>query len=778
MTKEFLPIRQFAQREIDEQRVEGGGSADRPAWVLVGDELSSRSAWLQRGFEGALHAKGHNPYLPYAFNIRLDERDTAKSKRRVVADMFCLNANQPSNFVGMVGSSSIVMRLPDLASAEEIKSRLQDCERYEEAISCVLDITRFQPAVEEAGEDGCYKVRLFNDSLGKQRGSELFEEELASLGVEYQEALYTADTQYYKIWASEDQLRAILDSTVAETVFSIKPMPKLNVVLDGIQSSDAPQVETPDPDADYPLLGILDSGIEPISHLSPWGYDKRYSPYPECDIDTGHGTFVAGVALYGDSLEHRKWVGGKTPKVFDATIVPDLFRMDCDEDELIENIRSAVALKTDEVKVWNLSVSINKDVSPDEFSDFAMALDEIQDEYGVLICKSAGNCTDFVHGNGKSPLSAGADSVRALTVGSTCHKQGPNDLAAPGDASPFSRRGPGPEYIIKPEVSHYGGNAGLDAGVVCQTGVASFAPDGSSVSSVGTSFSTPRVAALASNLEFAIDGEFDPLLTKALIIHSASFPGDDLIPNDEKVNEMGFGIPSDVGSILSDNPYESTLVLRGTLARREIIDILDFPMPRGLVREGRYSGQIVLTLASSPVLDPTQGGEYCQSDIDVKFGSYDELSKRDTTRPTILNPIGRSGATNLLLPSKYSKRKMDGASEDFAQRERMLIQYGGKYYPVKKYAIDLDELTNANLAAVDQDKHWFLYLKGTYRDATERASKLTGEILEQEFCLMVTVRDPEREADVYNEVAQFLDAHGFWHESVKVNNEVKARVGM
>ena len=218
-------------------------------------------------------------------------------------------------------------------------------------------------------------------------------------------------------------------------------------------------------------------------------------------------------------------------------------------------------------------------------------------------------------------------------------------------------------------------------------------------------------------------------------------------------------------------------MLRGTLARGDIIDILDFPMPAGLLRGGRYSGQIVLTLVSSPVLDPNQGGEYCQSDIEVKFGSYDELSERDITKPTILNPIGRSGTTNLLLPSRYSKRKMSGASEDFAQRERMLIQYGGKYYPVKKYAIDLNELTDSNLAAIEEDKHWFLFLKGTYRDAAERDSKLTGEVLEQDFCLIVTIRDPEKSADVYNEVAQFLDAHGFWHESVRINNDVRVRVG-
>ena len=49
----------------------------------------------------------------------------------------------------------------------------------------------------------------------------------------------------------------------------------------------------------------------------------------------------------------------------------------------------------EKVKVWNLSVSITRPVVDTKFSDFAIALDSIQDKYNVLICKSAGNCRNF-----------------------------------------------------------------------------------------------------------------------------------------------------------------------------------------------------------------------------------------------------------------------------------------------------------------------------------------------------------------------------------------------
>lgn len=53
--------------------------------------------------------------------------------------------------------------------------------------------------------------------------------------------------------------------------------------------------------------------------------------------------------------------------------------------------------------------------------------------------------------------------------------------------------------------------------------------------------------------------------------------------------------------------YEATLILRDTLAKGEYIDIMDFPMPKSLIKNGFYTGQIIATLVYDPILDPTQG---------------------------------------------------------------------------------------------------------------------------------------------------------------------------
>lgn len=773
MTEEFLPVRVFAKREMDEQKVEGGGNNDTPNWVLVGDELSSRVSTLIGGLERSLFEKEHNSDLPYVFEVRLDERDTSKSKRRFVTDMLT-PGSQPSGIVGMRGSNSLVLELRDIDEVNALKKHLGQSEKYKQAISCVVDIRRFIPSIELLHDGvGCYKVKLIPGAAAHAATS-IFEEYLNNVDLAFKRVSYSHDTIIYKLDADGSQMRAVLDSSVSELLFSVAPMPRMRATLDMLDATGLPAITVPNDGEEYPVLGILDSGIASNSYIGPWLKGQRWSPYIDQDLDPSHGTFVAGVALYGDEMEGKTWVGGVNPRVIDAAVFP---AAGVDEDELVDNIDRAMKLYSHEVKVWNLSISIDREIRDDEFSDFAAALDEIQDRYGVLICKSAGNCTNFCGNEEKGRLSCGADSVRALTVGSVAHAKGPFDAAEVGEASPFSRKGPGPEYIIKPEVCHYGGNAGIGPfEKISQTGVRSFTVDGGVMEAAGTSFSTPRVATLAASLASTIDGDFDPLLIKAMIIHSATFPGDALVPNDSKVDKMGFGIPGGVADMLSDNPYSSALVLRDTLGKGEAIDILDFPMPGCLVSDGRFTGQITLTLVSSPILDHRQGSEYCQSDIEVKFGSYDELEDRDITKPMILNPIGRKGAKNLLRPSLYSKRKQAGSSEDFAQRERMLIQYGGKYYSVKKYAIDLAELTDANLKAVEQGKHWFLRLKGTYRDAVERKSLETGEILEQDFCLMITVRDPKREAPVYNEVATLLNQYGFWHEAVKLSSNARVRM--
>lgn len=88
MTEDFLPIMMFRQRTVDEDRVEGRGQKEKPQWVLTGTDLISRSHALVNDLVNSYSRVQHNSELPYIYEVSLDKRDTAKTKRKAVVDMF------------------------------------------------------------------------------------------------------------------------------------------------------------------------------------------------------------------------------------------------------------------------------------------------------------------------------------------------------------------------------------------------------------------------------------------------------------------------------------------------------------------------------------------------------------------------------------------------------------------------------------------------------------------------------------------------------------------
>lgn len=748
-----------------------------PKWVLRGKELKQRADSLRLSLdslETKFSMRKSSP-VPFSFIVKLQSDATAKSKREDITNLF-----EQKSFGGVVGltdTNKLIVALDSLEELKEVANRINDYEINDYAISCIEDFEEFVPYIVKGKKECNYKIKLvdyqnYEQNLAMRRR---LEHTLNKEGIDYTKTDYSEEYYIYKLRnITEKSLDVLKKADIFNALFSIEPMPKYKVSLDCLKSDNNIPIKKPDDEKMYITIGILDNGIANIPHLSPWMEMDRWSPYPKTSINPTHGTFVSGIALYGDECEGKIWVDHKGLKIFDAAVFPDVTKEGLDEDELIANIKDVIRLYHEKVKIWNLSISITREVIDTKFSDFAIALDSIQDEYNVLICKSAGNCENFTVSRPKGRIHEGADSVRSLVVRSVAHKKGKYDYAEVNDPSPFSRVGPGPEYIIKPEVSHYGGNAGIDPkGRVVTSGVKSFSKEGELAQGVGTSFSTPRITALAAGLQQELNEDFDPLLLKALIIHSASYPEDMSVPITERTKQVGFGIPKSVPEIIYNSPYEATLILRDNLAKGDKIDIMEFPMPDCLIRDGFYTGQIIATLVYDPILDPSQGIEYCQSNLDVKFGSYDAKVERDTTKRHILNPVGRQGAQNLFLGNLFSKTKMKSKTGDFALRERLQIQYNDKYYPVKKYAIDLSELTDKKrLDYLTMDKKWFLFLQGVYRSHIEKIAQLESFQLSQEFCLILTIRDPLQKEKVYDEVSQKLDEYNFWHSNIKVSTDV------
>ena len=86
------------------------------------------------------------------------------------------------------------------------------------------------------------------------------------------------------------------------------------------------------------------------------------------------------------------------------------------------------------------------------------------------------------------------------------------------------------------------------------------------------------------------------------------------------------------------------------------------------------------------------------------------------TKPTIKNPRGVDDNQNLLSDSLYSASAKGIHPINGFERECTLVKYGKKFHPVKKYAIDLADMTPSNRDKwLPSTRKWYLKIEGLYR---------------------------------------------------------------
>lgn len=460
MLKANLPIKVFEKRSDDLKRVEGGGSKILPKFVLSPDELGEKSRFLvEKSIEiqsEVLKRKQKNSEIPVVFTALLNDKAQAKSHRKEVRKFFEI-AGQ-NNLLAPIDKNKLIVKVEDIKTSRTFIKKFRNTENNY-ALSAIDDICLFYPFLVEQNKSKPldYKVRLidFENPNKNEYINKLFINFFKQQGFDIKELKYTDNYTLYKF--SNVQLDSILsykNENIFDSIYSIQPMPKYYFQLDSLQEADETIIFEPKNNENYGIVGILDTGIESIPQLKPWLEKEYYTSYPNYYKNKFHGTFVASVAVYGDKLQKKKWVNDKGVKILDACIFPDETKETIDEDELIYNIRDSIKQHCKNVKIWNLSVSSVEKVDEFKFSDFAVALDDIQDKYDVLICKSVGNCSNFKTNLPNGKICKGADSVRALSVGSITHKSSNHKLFEIDSPSSFTCFGRGPSYIIKPEVVH------------------------------------------------------------------------------------------------------------------------------------------------------------------------------------------------------------------------------------------------------------------------------------------------------------------------------------
>lgn len=220
-----------------------------------------------------------------------------------------------------------------------------------------------------------------------------------------------------------------------------------------------------------------------------------------------------------------------------------------------------------------------------------------------------------------------------------------------------------------------------------------------------------------------------PTMVKALMIHSAQLNS----PNRNNIERryFGAGLPDDPTSVLYDSDSSFT-----TLFELDIVDSTKwrkapYPIPPALRDvNGKFKGEVIITVAYASALDPAAGVEYVRFNVDVGFGTLAQDVDGKLQFNGAVPAEGEPGTTGF---------------------EKAQLENGGKWSPVKTYR------------RIFQGKggdQWALQAGLLRREFEPRLLQPLRVII------LVTLRATDENMNVYREGRQELDARNWLTQDI------------
>ncbi|MGA2386172.1 MAG: S8 family peptidase [Candidatus Bathyarchaeia archaeon] len=452
------------------------------------------------------------------------------------------------------------------------------------------------------------------------------------------DSLIDDESASIRAYAKPQTIKAIIQGT--DSIWQTRKAP--SVTLERPQNLDVktPSIPT-EPISNCKTICVLDTGVKKnhpfLQNLVTQSQD--FSSDNNADDVDGHGTFVAGLAVYGN-LENA------VDAQASANIINAKIHGASDNGYLEKRIIKAVNQFHSQAKIFSLSVMYETCCNVDLPSDLAYRIDKLANEHEVLFVVCTGNVKDNLQSlvnQQKYPLYlqdeackifSGAEASTAITVGGIANKDTKRSLAKTGQPSPFTRRG---QFMkrCKPDVVCYAGNLELDtfgqlSSHNAALGVISLGVNNNLAYDLGTSYSAPIVANILARL-YREYPEASANLLKALVIHFSDVPKShySLRADDNlKKSLYGKGLPEFENCAYSQN-YRPTYIIEDTVGYDEVALI---PIYVPLAMKKLFGARkIKITLVYNP---PVNKGVNGYTLVDLDFQLFKRLKDGTLQRQT------------------------------------------------------------------------------------------------------------------------------------------------
>jgi len=592
--------------------------------------------------------------------------------------------------------------------------------------------------------------------------------------------LITKDFALLRVWINKATFDEIIN--FKEIAFIDRPsIPKFNP--SNYYNLDIKNFKIEGPDKNSCGILIIDSGIvsgHPLLEKAV-GDDQNFQDREKGHQDVaGHGTAVAGMALYGDiekcveekEFKAKNWifsakvmyakqdVWGKSYAIYDPEKLV--------ENQFIEATEYFLENKENNIKVVNISLGNSDEIWKNPYNrqfPLAALIDELALRYpDVVFVVSSGNQNpqniydsveeivenypQYLIDNPEFNLINPATSAMSLTVGAIAspHRIQRSDfangniftpIAEENMPAPFTRKGPSINNMIKPELCEYGGNLVLKRianRIVEDNGgklliLSNKYPGRLFAFDYGTSFSAPKVARKIGILANKYPHKNSNFL-KNLILQSSNYPS---VNNNygwkesdfKKIllNTEGYGIPDDLKALYS---FDNRVLLfnEGEIGLNRV-KLFPIEIP-GLFFEEKGNKKISIVLTYNPPFRATRGDSYFGNILYFKLFS-------DVGETEILSKF-----------AKLDESELEETPEELKGKEI-------KYFP------GINTLKNSC-----HQKAWVEYKR--------RPSEIPGKIslvlisqnrwnpdenFKQKYCISV-VFEHEKEIDLYNKIREVI----------------------